>query len=85
LTTPDQLRVRVSTGEKIDLSFGAAQGVEPVAPPPADNAVPLSNVEETALTPDADPMADNLGLIVFGVAGVVLVAGLGLSVFLRRR
>jgi hypothetical protein len=47
--------------------------------------VPLSDVEETPIAPDSDPMANNLGLIMFGIAGVVLVAGLGLSVFLRRR
>jgi hypothetical protein len=33
----------------------------------------------------ASPLLDNLGLIAFGLAGIVLVGGLGVSLLLRRR
>ena len=37
LTTPDQLRVQAYAGAQINVAFGAAQGVQTVAPPPADS------------------------------------------------
>jgi LysM repeat protein len=87
LTTPDQLRLRLNPGSTINITFGAAQGVQPLLPPPAD-ANPV--VEE--VTQQAQPqrtLADQLmsvsGLIVFGLAAVVLVGGVGLAFLLRRR
>ncbi|MBL8162860.1 MAG: LysM peptidoglycan-binding domain-containing protein [Anaerolineae bacterium] len=87
LTTPDQLRLRLNPGATINITFGAAQGVQPIVPPPAD-ANPV--VEE--VTQQAEPqrtLADQLmsvsGLIVFGLAAVVLVGGVGLALLLRRR
>lgn len=86
LTTPDQLRVRATAGAAVTVAFGAAQGVAPAAPPPPDDGGLVSEVvaQETD-TRAADPLADNAGLLVFGLAGVVLVAGTGLSLILRRR
>jgi len=86
LTTPDQLVVRAQSGAKVNLAFGAAQGIQPVTPPPADNLTEITADEgEPATTATADPVQDNLGLIVFGAAGAVLVIGMGISLVMRRR
>jgi len=86
LTTPNQFRITANPGATINVAFGAAEGVTPVMVPPPDNVV---LVEETPESPEAepepDPIRDNLGLAVFGLAGVVLVAGTGASLFMRRR
>lgn len=87
LTTPDQLRVALQPGTTINLIFGAAQGVQPVQAPTADgNAVAL--VPTTA--PEAPASLSNQllsisGFVVFGLAALVLVGGIGLAVLLRRR
>ncbi|MBI1278604.1 MAG: LysM peptidoglycan-binding domain-containing protein [Anaerolineaceae bacterium] len=87
LTTPDQLRVQLQPGTVINLVFGAAQGVQPVQPPTAD-----ANEVAMAVTPESStpqPIANQLlsisGLVVFGLAAVVLVGGIGLAIVLRRR
>jgi hypothetical protein len=87
LTTSPQLTLRVQTGLSIDANFGAAQGVEAVVPPAADsgNEQPQAIINETADTPDTSALLQNIGLIVFGLAGFVLVFGLGAAVLLRRR
>lgn len=87
LTTPDQLRVQAVAGAQIEVAFGAAQGVEPVALPPADDGGIVSPTvgDETDTQSSSSPFGDNIGLVVFGVAGVVLVAGMGISLLLRRR
>jgi LysM repeat protein len=88
LTTPDQLRVRLNAGATLNLAFGAAQGVQAVQPPPADAGAPVTN----PLTPETQPqqsLAERLlsisGLLVFGLAAVVLVGGVGVALLLRRR
>lgn len=86
LTTPDQLTVSAAAGAKVNIAFGAAQGVQPVTPPPADaDPVEVVAVGEPKTVNVANPVQDNLGLIVFGAAGVVLVIGLGASLLMRRR
>lgn len=90
LTTPDQLRVQAYAGAQVNVTFGAAEGVEQVEPPPADTqggiVSPTAGSEtDTRSTASASPFGDNIGLIVFGAAGVVLVAGMGISVLMRRR
>ncbi len=86
LTTPDQLHVSGYAGARINVAFGAASGVAPVEPPPAD----VSASGEVA-TPAVDTSAsntglpNNIGLIVFGVAGIVLIGGLGITILLLRR
>ncbi len=86
LTTPDQLRVQLQPGSVINLVFGAAQGVQPVQPPTADAAVAMA-VTPASNTPQ--PIANQLlsisGLVVFGLAAVVLIGGIGLAIVLRRR
>ncbi len=87
LTTPDQLRVQAYAGAQINVAFGAAQGIQTVAPPPADSggiASPTTGAESDTRA-NSSPLGDNAGLIVFGVAGVVLVAGMGISLLLMRR
>lgn len=87
LTTPDQLRVQVYPGATINIAFGAAEGVQAVAPPPADTGgiVNATVAEETDTRSTLDPLIQNVGLILFGLAGVVLVGGIGLTLALRRR
>lgn len=88
LTSPDQLRLQAVAGTRLDIAFGAAEGVQPVVPPPADSGGIVEEVtaQNTAQTPS--PLQDLLGvsgLIIFGLAAVVLVAGIGLTLFLRGR
>lgn len=86
LTTPARLLVRVPPGTQFNLAFGAGEGVTVAALPPADD--PSAG---TDTTPDAAPPAEdggllsNAGLIVFGLAGLVLLGGLGITVVLRGR
>ncbi|MBI5670627.1 MAG: LysM peptidoglycan-binding domain-containing protein [Chloroflexi bacterium] len=87
LTTANQFRVQLSPGATINVAFGAAQGVQPAAPPPADAG---GLTQETASQPAATPsLADQLmsvsGLIVIGLAALVLIGGLGLALVMRRR
>ncbi len=88
LTTPDQLQVQAYPGAHIDVAFGAAQGVQAVQLPTADNSAVASATVSSAPSAIHSPvnsLRDNIGLIVFGVAGVVLITGLGISLILRRR
>lgn len=86
LTTPDQLRVQLNPGATINLTFGAAQGVQPAQPPPADaGAVVVPTPVEEAPRSLTDQLLSVSGLVVFGLAALVLVGGLGLAVILRRR
>ena len=88
LTTPAQLRAQVEAGTRINVVFGAAEGVEAVTVPPAD-AGGIVNTEASAETDTrastTSSLPENIGLIVFGAAGVVLFAGMGVSLLLRRR
>ena len=86
LTTPDQLRVQAYPGAQINVAFGAAKGVQAVVPPPADSDTTGVDATNTSVTrSSSNPLGNNIGLIVFGAAGIVLVAGMGISVILRRR
>jgi hypothetical protein len=86
LTSPDQLRLQAVAGTRLDVAFGAAAGVVPVAPPPADSGGMVSEVtaQETPVSPLQDLFAVS-GLVIFGLAAVVLIAGIGLTLFLRGR
>jgi LysM repeat protein len=87
LTTPEQFRVQLLPGATIHVAFGAAQGVQPLQAPPPDASELVSQV--VTQTDDTGSVVDQLmnysGLIIFGLAGVVLVGGLGLTLLLRRR
>ncbi len=82
LTTPDQLRVRVVAGTQLNVNFGAAQDAGAAQPPPADTGDAL--VEETTPSNSDSEMIENLGMLVFGLAGVVFVGGLVATLLLRQ-
>ena len=86
LTTVQQIPVNVLPGSSINLNFGAVEGLEQVAPPPDNQGADLG--DETVPEEESDSTEQLLqisGLIVFGLAGLTLVAGLGMSIFMRRR
>lgn len=87
LTTPDQLRLRVQPGTNLDIAFGAAQGVQPIAPPPADSGATIDQTVNDQPEPPTttEQILQISGLIVFGLAGLALLGGLGMTLFLRRR
>lgn len=90
LTTADQLQVSAAAGTDVTLAFGAAEGVAVAVLPPDESAAvtPAGNEDNPSTTPFLDasnPLTDNLGLVVFGAAAVVLVVGMGTSLALRRR
>ena len=88
LTSPNQFRLQALPGIQLDVTFGAAEGVVPVAPPPADASEALNEVAAPESDNPESPL-DNLfnvsGLIIFGLAGTIFVVGMGLTMFLRRR
>ncbi len=94
LTTPDRYRLRVQPGTRVDVSFGAATGVEAVEPPAAQEGDqsapetggddPLAQETDGAATP-VEQLFEISGLLAFGLAAVVLVGGIGVSLALRRR
>jgi LysM repeat protein len=87
LTSPDQLRLDLLPGTTLDVAFGAAEGVVAAVPPPADTGGIVDEVRSAE--PDTRSPVDQLlnisGLVIFGLAAVVLVAGIGLTLFMRRR
>ncbi|MBZ0303309.1 MAG: LysM peptidoglycan-binding domain-containing protein [Anaerolineae bacterium] len=88
LTSPDQFRVQAAAGTRLDVAFGAAEGVQVVAPPPADAGGVVDEVMAQDTNARPSPLQDLLsisGLVIFGLAGVVLIAGVGMTLFLRRR
>lgn len=86
-TSPEQLKLDVEPGSKLEIAFGAAQGVAPVAPLPAEaGGIPSeTRAQETDTRSTLDQLFDISGLLVFGLAGIVLVVGMGMTVLLRRR
>ncbi|MCB9451127.1 MAG: LysM peptidoglycan-binding domain-containing protein [Anaerolineaceae bacterium] len=88
LTTPDQFRVQLLPGATVVIAFGAAEGVQPLLPPPPDaGGLVTQNVSQTSEQPlsATDQLLQYSGLIIFGFAGVVLIGGIGLTLLLRRR
>ncbi|MBZ0280502.1 MAG: LysM peptidoglycan-binding domain-containing protein [Anaerolineae bacterium] len=86
LTTPDQLRLRLNPGATINITFGAAQGVQPVVPPPADAGGVVEEVQQPEQSQSlGDQLMNISGLLIFGLAALVLVGGIGAAVLLRRR
>ncbi len=87
LTTSGQLEIEVKPGAPITLTFGAANGYKPT---PAntllnDGSLPPASAQQSKTAPFLDTLLANSGLIVFGLAGLVLVGGLGLALMIRRR
>lgn len=87
LTTSNQFRLQLGPSARISLAFGAAQGLQPAAPPPADVGGLVSETAEKE--PDTQSLTNQLlsisGFIVLGLAGIVLLGGLGVAFALRRR
>ncbi|MDZ4765588.1 MAG: LysM peptidoglycan-binding domain-containing protein [Chloroflexota bacterium] len=92
LTTPDGLRVDAHPGADVRIAFGAARGATVLPAPtfdieavivesPADVSAPTSRAPQTT----TNLVRDNLGLIAFGLAGIVLIGGMGAALLLRRR
>lgn len=86
LTTADQYRVSASAGIRVNLAFGAAEGVLPAQPPPADDGGIVNEVagEETDTT-SPNTLEDNVGYLMFGAAGLVVSIGFVMSILMRRR
>lgn len=85
LTTSPVLRVNLEDGATVIVRFGAKQGLEVLA-------IPTVDTRATPIPPDSDAsndassdLAQYSGLIVFGLAGAVLVLGFGASLLMRRR
>ncbi len=91
LTTAAQFSVRVQSGQTVNATFGAAEGVAVASIPTASSAdaaedtEPQTVVPETADTGGNNALMQNLGLIILGVAGFVLIFGIGAALALRRR
>lgn len=86
LTTASQLSLRVQSGTTTNARFGAAHGVEAVVPPPADTAADVPPQVIDASQEDSGlSLLQISGLIVFALAALVMVGGIGAALILRRR
>lgn len=88
LTTSPQLSLRVQSGLSVNASFGAAEGAESIAALPTDapdNTPQQPIVDTNAPMTITDAIIQNIGLIIFAIAGVVLVLGLVAALILRQR
>ena len=83
VTTSPVLRVNLEDGGTVIVRFGAKEGLEVLAIPTVDTR-PTPIPPETNAS-DSGNLMDFSGLIVFGLAGVVLVLGFGASLLMRRR
>ncbi len=87
VTTPSTYAISVSAGQTVEAIFGAASGFTPPQPPPVQGVGLFSDepgTETDTRTSITDLLLQYSGVIVLGLAGVVLVGGLGLTLLLRR-
>jgi hypothetical protein len=90
LTTPAQLRLDARAGLDIQIAFGAVRGATAIPLPTVDLEMVVSDpdpapvVRAEATTP-ADMVRESLGWVAFGLAGMVLIGGMGAALWLRRR
>lgn len=85
LTTSSVLRVNIENGESIAVNIGAMQGLDVPIIPTVDTTS-LTPEPETVVQDDGGNMlADYSGLIVLGLAGMVLVIGMGAAFLMRGR
>jgi len=87
-TTPDTYAVQIQPGRTVQVAFGVAPGFVPPQAPPVSAGGLFSDevgLEEDTQTSVLDMLYEYSGVIVLGVAGVVLVVGGGLLALLRRR
>jgi LysM repeat protein len=73
-------RLDLSSGGTLTLAFGAVQGADLALPTPPPETT-LVEVEDGG----TNQALQNIGLLIFGLAGVTLVIGLGITFMLRRR
>ncbi len=85
LTTPDQLLVQGYAGAQVQVVYGAAEGIEPIARPADSSETAEPSAEDAVAIPITNRLSRNIGLVVFAAAVIVLIGGLGVSVLLRRR
>lgn len=87
LSTSPQLSLKIQASTTTNARFGAAQGVEVALAPPDEPAVTEGQqVVEVASEPDTTAQLLQLsGLIVFALAGLVMIGGIGAALVLRRR
>lgn len=85
LTTASVLNIRVQANAKTNVRFGAGEGVSTAVPPTevAQLATPLPPpVDEQS---SSDMLVQMSGLLLVGLAGVVILGGIGLALFIRGR
>lgn len=83
LTTPGSLVVNIQPGNRFQINFGAARGVAVAAVPTTDALRPTPAAPVDAAD-DENPISAYLGLIVLGLAGLVVVGGAGAAFIARR-
>lgn len=87
VTTASAYNVVLGAGQQVDAVFGAASGFVPPQPPASQGVGLFSDetgTETDIATGPLDQVLENLGIVMLGVAGVVLLGGVGLTLLLRR-
>lgn len=84
LTTSPVLRISLEDGASVTVRFGAKEGLETLAIPTVDTSATEIPPETGEISDDQSDLTEFSGLIVFGLAGVVLVLGFGASLIMRR-
>ncbi len=88
LTSPDQFSLKLAPGAKVDVAIGAAEGVQP-APLPLDSGAAIVDDTVNEVTTSTNSPVNRLfnvsGLLIFALAGVIVVAGVGIALIMRRR
>lgn len=92
LTTPTQLQVPLTAGAVVNLAFGVAKGIQSVPAPEGGDfstfAVDLNPSSQSTAEQESPSLLDQLlgisGIIVVGIAAVIVLTGIGVAVVLRR-
>ena len=83
LTTPPQLDIALATGGSVNIRIGAKRGRETMAiPTPGVAAMEPTEPPDEA---ESSVLLGISGLLALGLAGLALVSGLGLALFVRAR
>lgn len=80
LTTSQRRVVNVEAGDRMTVNFGAAEGIVPT-PEPTHTLIPTPDLVDAESTQGMR----RLGLLIFGAAGAMLLAGVGIVFILSRR
>ena len=90
LTTPTQLQVPLTAGSVVNLAFGTAKGIQSVPVPQGGDFSAFAtqtNVQQASIeepTSLLDQLLGISGIIVVGIAVVIVLTGIGVAVVLRR-